>query len=95
MPPTLPKPDLPDVETMALLALAFIAGNDEHLARFLSLTGLDLAALRSLAGDQRRLGAVLDHLLGWEPLLLEFCAATGLPPEHVAAARRRQVGGPG
>lgn len=92
MPPKPPKPDLPDAETMALQALAFIAGNEDHLARFLGLTGLDLAALRLLAGDPRRLGAVLDHLLGWEPLLLEFCAETGLPPEHVAAARRRQEG---
>jgi hypothetical protein len=88
-----PKTPLPDAETLALQALAFIAGDDDRLERFIGLTGIDPGALRQIARDPAGLGAVLDYLLGWEPLLLEFTAAQDLPPESVAAARRRLPGG--
>ena len=84
---------LPDPETLALQALAFIAGDDDRLTRFLSLTGIEPTALRGMARDPAGLGAVLDYLLGWEPLLLEFAEAQELPPESIAAARRKLPGG--
>ena len=88
-----PKIPLPDPETLALQALTYIAGDDERLERFLGLTGIEPATLHSLAQDPAGLGAVLDYLLGWEPLLLEFAAAHELPPESIAAARRKLPGG--
>jgi hypothetical protein len=88
-----PKTPLPDPETLALQALAFIAGDDDRLERFIGLTGIAPASLRELAQSSAGLGAVLDYLLGWEPLLLEFAAAHELKPESIAAARRKLPGG--
>jgi len=88
-----PKTPLPDPETLALQALTFIAGDDDRLERFLGLTGIEPGSLRSLAQDPAGLGAILDYLLGWEPLLLEFAEAEKLPPESIAAARRKLPGG--
>ena len=49
--------------------------------------------LREIARDPAGLGSVLDYLLGWEPLLLEFAEAHEFNPESVAAARRKLPGG--
>jgi hypothetical protein len=88
-----PKTPLPDPETLALQALAFLAGDDDRLQRFLGLTGIDPGMLRDIARDPAGLGSVLDYLLGWEPLLLEFAEAHELPPESIARARRKLPGG--
>ena len=45
MPPRPPK-HAPDPETLALLALAHIAGDEALFARFFALSGLDEASLR-------------------------------------------------
>ena len=45
--------------------------------------------MRELAHDPHGLGAVLDYLLGFEPLLLEFAAEIGVDPAVIAAQRRR------
>jgi hypothetical protein len=84
---------MPDPETLALQALAFLASDEDRLERFLGLTGIEPGSLRGLAHDPAGLGAVLDYLLGWEPLLLEFAAAEDLPPERIAQARRKLPGG--
>ncbi len=55
----------------------------------MGLTGLDAEALRRLALDPHGLGAVLDYLLGFEPLLLEFAAEIGVDPAIIATQRRR------
>ena len=87
-----PKTPLPDSETLALQALAFIAGDDDRLERFISLTGIAPESLRQIARNPAGLGAVLDYLLGWEPLLLEFAEAHDLKPESIALARRKLPG---
>ena len=87
-----PKVSLPDPETLALQALAFIAGDDDRLERFIGLTGIDPGSLRNIARDPAGLGAVLDYLLGWEPLLLEFAEAHEIKQESVAIARRKLPG---
>lgn len=89
-----PKTSAPDPETLALQALAFLAADDDRLARFLGLTGIAPESLRGIAHDPAGLGAVLDYLLGWEPLLLDFAAAADIPPEAVARARRKLPGAP-
>jgi hypothetical protein len=88
------KPDRLDGETIALQALAFIAEDDDRLTRFLGLTGMELGTLRQVATDKIALGAVLDYLLNWEPLLLEFTTALDLPPEAILRARRDLPGAP-
>ena len=88
-----PKTPLPDPETLALQALTFIVGDEDRLQRFLNLTGIEPGALRGMAQNPAGLGAILDYLLGWEPLLLEFAETEKLPPESIAAARRKLPGG--
>jgi len=88
-----PKTPVPDPETLALQVLTFIASDEDRLERFISLTGIDPGALRSMVQQPAGLGAILDYLLGWEPLLLEFAEAESLPPESIAAARRKLPGG--
>ena len=88
------KPDKPDPETLALLALAFLAEDDDRLSQFVTLTGMDLGQLRAVAQDRVALGAILDYLLNWEPLLLEFAAAMEIAPEAVSLARRELPGAP-
>lgn len=87
-----PKIQAPDAETLALQALAFLAADDDRLSQFLNLTGLDGAQLRRLAQDPPALGLVLDYLLNWEPLLLEFAAAQEIAPETVMQVRRKLPG---
>ena len=84
-----PKATPPDPEALALQALVFLMADDDRLARFLDLTGLDGNAVRELAHEPHGLGAVLDYLLGFEPLLLEFAAEIGVDPAVIAAQRRR------
>jgi len=88
------KPLRPDGETIALQALAFLVEDEERLSRFLGLTGIDMTALRGLATDKAGLGAVLDYLLNWEPLLLEFAAALDLAPDAILRARKDLPGAP-
>jgi hypothetical protein len=79
----------PDPETLALMALAYVAGDSDLLDRFLALTGLDLEGLKARAQEPALLGATLDFLLGHEPDLMGFAAHSGLRPESIAAARRK------
>lgn len=89
-----PKTPPPDPETLALQALAFLAADEDRLNRFLGLTGIAPETLRRIAHDPAGLGAVLDYLLGWEPLLLEFATDAEVKPESIAQARRKLPGAP-
>nr|WP_298685459.1 DUF3572 domain-containing protein [uncultured Dongia sp.] len=84
-----PKAPPPDPETLALQGLAFLMADDDRLSRFLGLTGLDGNAVRGLAHDPHGLGAVLDYLLGFEPLLLEFATEIGVEAAVIATQRHR------
>jgi hypothetical protein len=84
-----PKSPPPDPETLALQALAFLAADDDRLSRFLALTGIQGGQLREIAQDPHGLGAVLDYLLGFEPLLMEFAAEIGVEPRIIADQRRK------
>ena len=79
--------DLIDAETLALWALAHVAGDPEQGPRLLALTGLDAAGLRARAGDPALLGAVLDFLAGHEPSLIACAEALDVPPARLVAAR--------
>jgi hypothetical protein len=84
-----PKPlDRDRADATALAALAFLAEDAQRLGRFLALTGIGPAELKAGAGSPEVLGAVLDHLLGDETLLLTFVANAGLPAEMIAMARQ-------
>jgi hypothetical protein len=73
---------------LTIRAVIFLAADDDRMARFLALTGLEAGSLRGLIGDPGLQLAVFDHLASDERLLVEFAQAEGLPPEIVAQARR-------
>jgi hypothetical protein len=88
------KQTLPDPHTLALQALAWLASDEERLVRFLNLTGMTPRGLRATATQPESLGAVLDYLLAWEPLLISFSEELGVAPEVVAQSRHRLPGAP-
>jgi hypothetical protein len=88
-----PKVDDPPAPELALRALAFLAQDEDRVARFLALTGLDGSEVRNLLGERAFQLAVLDHLAGDEAMLLEFASSECLPPEAVGRARRSLGGG--
>ena len=91
MPPRPPR-NRPDPETLALRALAHIAGDEVLLPRFIALSGLDGASLKAGAGDPAVLGGVLDFVLGDERLVTALAAEFDVPPEIFAWARRKLPG---
>jgi hypothetical protein len=98
-----PTLDLDDAEWVAIHALTFLAGDANRLGRFLSLTGIGPADLASARAEPHMQAAVLEYMLGDEPLLLEFAANTNQPPDTIqtawdlltleAAKRSRGAGG--
>jgi hypothetical protein len=77
----------------ALLALGYLAGEEERLNRFLALTGLDRTKVADLLEENGFHLAILDHLAGDESLLVDFANENGLRPEAIGAARRALGGG--
>lgn len=85
-----PKPDKPtfaDAEQIAIRVLTFIADDQQHLERFMQLTGWTAQAMAENAGTPAFLGSLLEHILADEPLLLSFTANSGIDPSHVSQAR--------
>ncbi|MEX0809784.1 MAG: DUF3572 domain-containing protein [Dongiaceae bacterium] len=91
-PPNARLNTLADAETLALIALAHVAADEDLLPRFLALSGLDLDDLRARAQDPVMLGAVLDFLLAHEPDLIAFAEAQEIAPAAIARARRNLPG---
>ena len=81
-----------EAETLALKVLAFLAGEDEALGRFLSLSGIRPEDLRARVDDPLLLAAVLDFLLGDDALLTAFAQGEGIDPKIVHLARRALPG---
>jgi hypothetical protein len=79
-------------EILGLQALAWLAGDEAALERFLAASGVDMAALRAAAGRPETIAAVLDFLLANEDLLLAFCDTASLGPQAVQQARHRLSG---
>jgi len=76
-------------EILALQALGWLAGEEDRLARFLGLSGLDLGTLRDVAGNRETQRAVLDFLLSDEDLLLDFCEMAQISPKSFPLYRHR------
>jgi Protein of unknown function (DUF3572) len=74
-------------EILALEGLGWLAGQPDDLQRFLNLSGMDVAALRAGAGSSEMSAALLDFLLGDEPLLLRFCEDSAIDPRQIQFAR--------
>ena len=74
-------------EVTALQALAFLAADEDRLARFLAASGTDAATLRDQAGSRDLAVAILDFMLSDEVLLLEFCGHESIDPRNMLRMR--------
>jgi hypothetical protein len=74
-------------EMLAIQALAFIAEEPERLNAFLTVTGIEAAAIRDAARTPGFLGGVLEHMLADESLVLAFADSAGIDPAAIARAR--------
>lgn len=83
-----------DGEDLAAAALGFLAAEPDRLSRFLDLSGLGPHNLRAAAAAPGFLEAVLDYLIGDEPVLIAFAEAQEIAPERVVRARHAMDGAP-
>ena len=79
-------------QTIALLALSFLAEDEDRLGRFMGWTGLGPDDVRKAATNLDLLGGVLDYLLTHEPLLVEFAENANIAPEDPVRARQALPG---
>lgn len=80
-------------ETLALRALAWLAGHDELLPVFMGATGAGADDIRSRAGDPEFLASVLDFLMMDDAWIIAFCDASGLAYDAPMQARAALPGG--
>ena len=80
-------------ETIALQALAWIAGHESLLDVFMGSTGAGRDDLRAGAQDTEFLASLMDFILMDDAWVLEFSEAQGVPPEAVVRARAALPGG--
>ena len=83
-PPRLTKEQ---AEGLAIQALTFIAGNGERLGRFLAVTGIGPAQIRTAAHEPGFLAGVLDYVASDDRLIAAFASETGLDPEAIDRGR--------
>jgi len=74
-------------EMLAIQALTFIAEEPDRLSRFLELSGIDPARIRTAANEPGFLAGVLEHMLADESLVIAFAERAGIDPAEVARAR--------
>jgi hypothetical protein len=74
-------------EGLAIQALTFIAGDGERLGRFLAITGIGPAEIRSAAAEPGFLAGILDYIASDERLLTEFAAAARVNPADLGHAQ--------
>ena len=70
-------------EGLAIQALAFIAGDGERLGRFLAVTGIGPAEIRTAAREPGFLIGVLDYMASDEQLISAFAAEADLDPSDI------------
>lgn len=81
------KLDIKTSEMIAIKGIQYLAGDEEQLGRFLTLTGCDPSDLRTNAESPGFLAGILEFFMGNEPTLLAFCAQYSINPEDIAIAQ--------
>jgi hypothetical protein len=79
-------------ETLAIVALSFLAEDPDRLGIFLALSGIGPESLREAAGEPHFLAGVLEHVVSSEKLLLDFATHQGIDPFDVTRARQALAG---
>jgi hypothetical protein len=81
-----------DAQSIAILALAYLARDGDRLDRFTGWTGLAVDDLAQAVANPDMLGGVLDYILSDEKLLIAFTEDAAIAPEDPARARRALPG---
>ncbi len=76
-----------EAQEIAIRTLTFLAGDAEHMSRFLALSGMGPQDIRDNANEASFHVALLDHLMSDETLLLTFCGNENIDPQLIAPAR--------
>jgi Protein of unknown function (DUF3572) len=75
------------VETLAVQALAYLADEPDRLRRFLAVSGLDAAQIRTAAAEPGFLAGVLEYVCSDEKLMLAIADHLQLDPGELARAQ--------
>ncbi|MCF6199057.1 MAG: DUF3572 domain-containing protein [Hyphomicrobiaceae bacterium] len=75
-----------DAREIAIRALSFLAGDAEHMSRFLALSGMGPQDIRENADEAPFQAALLEHLMSDEALLLSFCGNENIDPQLISPA---------
>lgn len=81
-----PAPNRKKAEALAIQALSFIAGEPERLGRFLALSGIGPADIRTAAREPGFLAGVMDFVVADERMLKAFAEENGISARDVGAA---------
>jgi len=81
------SPDREAAESLAIQALAYLAGEPERLGRFLALSGLGPEQVRRAAAEPGFLAGVLEYLSSDESLLLGFADHARVAPAQISRAQ--------
>ncbi len=79
-------------EGLAIQALTYIAGDGERLGRFLAITGIGPAEIRTAAREPGFLAGVLEYLASDEMLISAFANEIGLTPADIERSRAALAG---
>jgi len=74
-------------EGLAIQALTFIAGDGERLGRFLAVTGIGPAEIRSAAREPGFLTGVIEYMASDDRLIAAFVSENGLDPADIERSR--------
>jgi hypothetical protein len=80
-------------EELAIQALTFVAGDPERLGRFLAMTGIGPAEIRTAAAEPGFMAGVLEHIAADERLLTEFASEAQINPADIGKALAALGGG--
>ncbi len=80
-------------EGLAIQALTFIAGDGERLGRFLAVTGIGPAEIRTAAREPGFLAGVLEYMASDDRLIAAFVGESGLDPADIDRSRIALAGG--
>ena len=83
----LPSPD--QARETAIAVFGRIAADEERLGRFFDLTGLRPDSIRAASTTPQFFEAVLDHVVGYEPLLVAIAGELETDPQAIVAAQMR------
>jgi hypothetical protein len=80
-------------QTIALQAITFICADEQRMNTLFSQSGLGLNELKSSISQPDFQAGILDFLLSFEDILLDFAAQHNMKPEDIVRARQALPGG--